>query len=156
MLTLYLLINIIMKFLRRCCDSKRECLTYVIILLWVGIGVLGTYFETNFNELAAYFISLTGFAGAYMYGETKRSSDDTSIFKSGKSSKREIIIYVTVGLWLLIGVFTIINHADLMGMSAYFAALTPFVGSYIIGETLKKETEDENEDYEDQITGEPI
>jgi len=41
-------------------------------------------------------------------------------------------------------------------MSAYFAALTPFVGSYIIGETLKKETEDENEDYEDQITGEPI
>ena len=54
-----------------------------------------------------------------MYGETKRSSDDTSIFKSGKSSKREIIIYVTVGLWLLIGVFTIVNNADLMGMSAY-------------------------------------
>ena len=84
-----------MNFLKRCCESKRECLTYVIILLWVGIGVLGTYFDTNFNELAAYFISLTGFAGAYMYGETKRSSDDTSIFKEGKSSKREIIIYVT-------------------------------------------------------------
>ena len=26
-----------------------------------------------------------------------------------------------------------------MGMSAYFAALTPFVGSYIIGETYKQE-----------------
>ena len=63
MLTLYLLINIIMKFLRRCCDSKRECLTYVIILLWVGIGVLGTYFDTNFTELAAYFISLTDING---------------------------------------------------------------------------------------------
>jgi len=91
-----------------------------------------------------------------MYGESVRQSSDVSIFKAGKSSKREIIIYITVGLWLVIGIFTIINQSDLMGMSAYFAALTPFVGSYIIGETLKKETEDENEDYEDQITGEPI
>jgi hypothetical protein len=32
-----------------------------------------------------------------------------------------------------------------MGMSAYFAALTPFVGSYIIGETIKKEPEAEEE-----------
>ncbi len=137
-----------MNFLRRCCDSKRECLTYVIILIWVGIGILGTYFETDFTELAAYFISLTGFAGAYMYGESVRQSDDTSIFSPGKSSKREIVIYVTVGLWLLIGVFTIINKADLMGMSAYFAALTPFVGSYIIGETHKKESLDEIEENE--------
>ncbi len=148
-----------MNFFRRCCESKRECLTYVIILIWVGIGILGTYYETNFTELAAYFISLTGFAGAYMYGESMRQSNDASIFRPGKSSKREIIIYITVGLWLLIGIFTIINKADLMGMSAYFAALTPFVGSYIIGETLKKEDEDNEEieeDYEDQITGEPI
>jgi len=137
-----------MNFLRRCCDSKRECLTYVIILIWVGIGILGTYFETDFTELAAYFISLTGFAGAYMYGESVRQSDDTSIFSPGKSSKREIVIYVTVGLWLLIGVFTIINKADLMGMSAYFAALTPFVGSYIIGETHKNESLDEIEENE--------
>ena len=45
-----------MNFFRRCCESKRECLTYVIILIWVGIGILGTYYDTNFNELAAYFI----------------------------------------------------------------------------------------------------
>lgn len=128
-----------MSILQRCCSSKRECLTYVIILLWVGAGILGTYYDTNFNELAAYFISLTGFAGAYMYGETKRKSNDTSIFMPGKSSKREIIIYVTVLLWLIVGVFTIINQSDLIGVSAYFAALTPFVGSYIIGETLKAE-----------------
>ena len=98
-----------MNFFRRCCESKRECLTYVIILIWVGIGILGTYYETNFTELAAYFISLTGFAGAYMYGESMRQSNDASIFRPGKSSKREIIIYITVGLWLLIGIFTIIN-----------------------------------------------
>jgi len=114
----------------------------------VGIGILGTYFETNFTELATYFISLTGFAGAYMYGESVRQSDDTSIFSPGKSSKREIVIYVTVGLWLLIGIFTIINQSDLMGMSAYFAALTPFVGSYIIGETHKKESLDKIEENE--------
>ena len=145
-----------MKFLRRCCDTKRECLTYVIILMWVGLGVLGTIYTTDFTQLAAYFVSLTGFVGAYMYGETVRQSDDTSIFKAGKSSKREIVIYVTVLLWLSIGVYTIIKEGDLVGMSAYFAALTPFVGSYIIGETISKEIQDENEDYEDQITGEPI
>ncbi len=128
-----------MGILKRCCNSKRECLTYVIILLWVGVGILGTYFNASYTELAAYFISLTGFAGAYMYGETARISKDTSIFLAGKSSKRELVIYVTIFLWLVIGIFTIVNQADLVGMSAYFAALTPFVGSYIIGETHKGE-----------------
>ena len=52
-----------MNFLKRCCESKRECLTYIIVTLWIGIGILGTYYETNFAQLAAYFISLTGFAG---------------------------------------------------------------------------------------------
>tara|TARA_R110000824_G_scaffold147667_1_gene317214 strand:+ start:1144 stop:1554 length:411 start_codon:yes stop_codon:yes gene_type:complete len=135
-----------MNFLKRCCESKRECLTYIIVLLWVSIGILATYFETDFTELAAYFISLTGFAGAYMYGESVRKSQDSSIFKGGKSSKRELMIYLTVFLWLIIGVFTVINQADLMGMSAYFAALTPFVGSYIIGETVKKESEEETDE----------
>ena len=129
-----------MGFIKRCCTSKRECLTYLIILLWVAVGILGTYFETNFTSLAAYFVSLTGFAGAYMYGETKRKSKATSLFLKGKSSRREMVIYITVLLWLVVGVFTIINQADLIGMSAYFASLTPFVGSYIIGETIKEET----------------
>jgi hypothetical protein len=131
-----------MSFIQRCCSSKRECLTYIIVLLWCGVGILGSYYEASFTELATYFISLTGFAGAYMYAETKRKSKDTSIFMPGKSSKRELMIYFTVLLWLIVGVFTIINKADLMGMSAYFAALTPFVGSYIIGETVKGEDED--------------
>ena len=97
-----------MNFLKRCCESKRECLTYIIVTLWISIGILGTYYETNFAELAAYFISLTGFAGAYMYGESVRKSGDSSIFKGGKSSKRELMIYLTVFLWLIIGIFTII------------------------------------------------
>ena len=37
-----------------------------------------------------------------------------------------------------------------MGAAAYFAALTPFVGSYMIGETFKKEG-DSKSSYEQQI-----
>ena len=73
-----------------------------------------------------------------------RMLKETSLFLKGKSSRREIVIYVTVLLWLVVGCFTIINNADLIGMSAYFASLTPFVGSYIIGETVK-----EDKDYSD-------
>lgn len=135
------------KFLRRCCESKRECITYLVVFLWVVLGVLATYFDTNFTDLAAYFISLTGFVAAYIFGESVRHSKKTSIFLSGKSSKRESMMYITIILWLIAGVWGIINRADLLGISAYFAALTPFVGSYIIGETYKQE-DDHHHDVE--------
>jgi membrane associated rhomboid family serine protease len=73
-----------------------------------------------------------------------RPSDDSSIFKKGKNSKRESLMYITIALWSIIGVWVIVKHADLMGAAAYFAALTPFVGSYIIGETFKKEGDSES------------
>lgn len=135
------------KFLRRCCESKRECITYLVVFLWVVLGVLATYFDTNFTDLAAYFISLTGFVAAYIFGESVRQSNKTSIFLSGKSSKREAMMYITIVLWLIAGVWGIINMVDLLGISAYFAALTPFVGSYIIGETYKQE-DDHHHDVE--------
>lgn len=127
------------KFLRRCCESKRECITYLVVFLWVAVGVLATYFDTNFTDLAAYFVSLTGFVAAYIFGETIRKSKKSSIFLSGTTSRREAMMYITIALWLIVGVWVIVKNADLMGMSAYFAALTPFVGSYIIGETYKQE-----------------
>lgn len=127
------------KFLRRCCDSKRECVTYLVVFLWVAVGILATYFDTSFTDLAAYFVSLTGFIAAYVFGESVRKSKKSSIFLSGSTSRREAMMYITVGLWLIVGVWVIVKNADLMGMSAYFAALTPFVGSYIIGETYKQE-----------------
>jgi len=68
-----------------------------------------------------------------------RPSNDSSIFRKGKNSKRENLMYITIALWTIIGVWVIVKNADLMGAAAYFAALTPFVGSYIIGETFKKE-----------------
>lgn len=127
------------SFLRRCCDSKRECVTYLVVFLWVSVGVLATYFDTDFTQLAGYFISLTGFVASYIFGESMRPSKDTSIFLKGKNSKREVLMYITIALWAIVGIWVIVKNSDLMGASAYFAALTPFVGSYIIGETFKKE-----------------
>jgi membrane associated rhomboid family serine protease len=127
------------SFLSRCCESKRECITYLVVFLWVAIGVTATYFDTNFTQLAGYFISLTGFVASYILGESMRPSSSTSIFRKGKNSKREKLMYITIVLWTIIGVCVIVKNADLMGAAAYFAALTPFVGSYIIGETFKKD-----------------
>lgn len=127
------------SLLRRCCESKRECITYLVVFLWLCIGVLATYFETDFTQLAGYFISLTGFIASYIFGESVRPSEDSSIFLKGKNSRREVLMYITISLWAIVGIWVIVKNADLVGASAYFAALTPFVGSYIIGETFKKE-----------------
>lgn len=139
------------RFLRRCCESKRECVTYLVVFLWLAVGVVATYFKTDFTALAAYFVSLTGFVASYIFGESIRKSKNPSIFLPGPNSRREVMMYITIGLWLVIGLWVIIKNADLIGVSAYFAALTPFVGSYIIGETFKKEVEDVEEEIEQQI-----
>jgi len=133
-------------FLRRCCESKRECVTYLLVFLWLAVGVTATYFETDFTALAAYFVSLTGFVASYIFGESFRKSNNTSIFLPGPNSRREVMIYVTIALWLVIGIWVIVKKADLIGVSAYFAALAPFVGSYILGETFKKEISDIEDD----------
>jgi len=138
------------SFLNRCGESKRECITYLVVFLWVAVGVTATYFDTDFTQLAGYFISLTGFVASYIFGESTRPSTDSSVFKKGKNSKRESLMYITIALWAIIGVWVIIKNADLMGTAAYFAALTPFVGSYIIGETFKKEG-NSRDSYEQQI-----
>ena len=101
--------------------------------------MLAIYFDSNLTDLAAYFLSLTGFVAAYIFGESVRKSKKTSIFLPGKTSKREAMSYIMIALWLIIGITVIIRQGDLAGVSAYFASLTPFVGSYIIGETYKQE-----------------
>lgn len=127
-----------LKFFKKCCTSKRECMTYIIILFWIAMGIFASYYDADFKDLAAYFISLTGFIAAYIFGETKRKSTDTSLFKKGPNSKREILTYIVILIWAIVGGWVIYNSGDLGGASAYFAALTPFVGSYIIGETFRK------------------
>lgn len=115
--------------------SKRETLIYVVVGLWITMGVLATYFETPLTDLAVYFTSLTGFVGVYIWGESKKRSKN-SIFK-GQMSKRQLMMYVSLALWATLGVFGIIKSISLIEASTYFAALTPFVGAYILGSTFR-------------------
>lgn len=127
------------EFFKNRINSKREVITYVIIALWLALGIVSTYHTANFTDLATYFISLTGFVTVYIFGESVRLSAKSSIFLPGKTSKREAIIYITVIIWFVIGLIAIITKSNLADISTYFASLTPFVGSYVIGETFKAE-----------------
>ena len=127
------------QLLRRCCESKRECITYIVILLWIVLGIHSTINEVDLIDVAAYFVSLTGFVGSYIYGESMRSSTESSIFLKGRNSKREALTYFIILLWAIIGFSVIYYKKDILGASAYFAALTPFVGAFILGETHKEE-----------------
>ena len=122
--------------------GKRETLTYLVVILWIVMGALGALVDANFSALAVYFLSLTGFAGSYIFGESMRKSTGTSIFLKGKSSRREIMIYLCIFLWFVLGLFGLYKESDLTQMAAYFAALTPFVGGAILGETFRKEVMD--------------
>ena len=117
--------------------SKSERLIYIIIFLWVVFGVLGIYFQSNLAQLAGYYASLTLFTATYLWGEFKRGSKSSHFFKKGGSSSREIVIHVTIWLWAIFGILGIIFAADINQLTVYFAALTPFVSSYLIYKTSK-------------------
>ena len=53
-----------------------------------------------------------------------------------KSKRFAMIVYVMVA-WVLFGVMGIIYGADMGGLAAYFAALSPFIIGYIYGETKR-------------------
>jgi|TARA_R110000744_G_scaffold213660_2_gene332527 uncharacterized membrane protein len=55
--------------------SKREKVLYLIVLLWLLVGLAAIYKGSNLSELAAYFAALSPFVIGYIYGETKRPSD---------------------------------------------------------------------------------
>jgi hypothetical protein len=118
-------------------EHKRLVLAAIITVLWVIMGILGVLFQVHFYDLSVYFISLTGFVGAYMISETKRPAISNSIFKKGRSSKREWTIYVVTALWLALGVVCIVMALDLLEAAAYFGALTPYISTYFIGSAYK-------------------
>jgi hypothetical protein len=109
------------------------------MLLWIAMGILAFFYETEFTNLSAYFLALTGFVMSFIFGESYRKSNSSSIFAAGHTSTRELVTYLTMLLWAAVGVLGIIKQYDLIGLSAYFATLTPFVGSYIIGQTVRNE-----------------
>lgn len=129
------------KFLKRCKIrenvSKGERLIYVIILLWIAFGIMGLLHQTNLTQLAGYYASLTLFISTYLWGEWRRTSQSTNLLEKGRNSSREVVIYLTVILWTIAGVFGILYLDDLNPLTVYFSALSPFIMSYIIYKTTK-------------------
>lgn len=117
--------------------GKREELVYIVVLLWIIMGVLGAYREANFTELAAYFGSLTAYVATYVWGESRRPSEKTGLMKPGPNSRREVMIYAIVALWAIVGAFAIWYKANLSDLAVYFVSLTGFVASWIAGEVYK-------------------
>jgi hypothetical protein len=127
-------------------NSKREAIIYLVLFFWIEMGLLSVFYERDLTNLSVYFLSLTGFVMTYIFGESVRKSNDTSVFLKGKTSKRELMMYIIIIIWFLLGNWIIYSGGDIIGASTYFGALTPFVGAYIIGETYKKEPDEENID----------
>ncbi len=114
--------------------GKREGLVYIIVWLWVVMGLLGAYKNASFSDLAVYFGSLTAYAATYIWAESKRPSDKTKIFSKGPNSRREVMIYVVVVIWAIAGGAAIWFSADIGQLALYFVSLTGFVASWIAGE----------------------
>jgi len=114
--------------------GKREGLVYIIVVLWIIMGLLGAYRDASFADLAIYFGSLTAYAATYIWAEAKRPSDKTTLFKKGPSSRRELMIYVVVILWAIAGAGAIWFKANIGELALYFVSLTGFVASWIAGE----------------------
>jgi len=114
--------------------GKREALIYIIVSLWVGMGLLGAFKEASFTDLSIYFGSLTAYAATYIWAESKRPSKKSAIYKPGPNSRKEVMIYVIVILWAIAGCGAIWFKANLGELALYFVSLTGFVASWIAGE----------------------
>jgi hypothetical protein len=146
---------------KNCKISKREIMVYLVIFLWIIFGFFIAFYvpkddegnlleKVSFASMAIYFVSLTGFVGAYMYSETvKPDKDATTIFMKGKSDKREIIVYVCILFWVLLGFWGIIKTVPLDEIGAYFGALTPFVAAYVLGQSARQSNETGLENIEE-------
>lgn len=137
--------------------GKREALVYIVVVLWVMAGVYGAMKGADFTQLAAYFGSLTAYVATYIWAETKRPSKKTGILKSGKRSRREVMIYIVVLLWTIAGAAGIYHMSNLASLATYFVALSGFIASWIAGEVykpqddVKKEITSEDNPFEDEI-----
>lgn len=118
-------------------QSKSERLIYIVILLWIVFGIMSILYESDIPQVAGYYASLTLFVSTYLWGEYKRTSGKTTIFKKGTSSSRETVIYITILLWTILGLFGIVSKMNINNLTVYFSALSPFVSSYIIYKTTK-------------------
>lgn len=118
-------------------EEKRVIIIYTTVLIWIIFGILASLFNIPYPSLSVYFLSLTGFVSAYIWGESVRKSETSTIFHKGATSSREKMMYAVVILWILLGLWGIYKSNDFVDLAAYFGSLTPFVGAYILGKTYK-------------------
>lgn len=135
--------------------GKREGLVYIVVVLWVIAGVYGAMKGVNFSQLAAYFGSLTAYVATYIWAETKRPSKKTGILKSGARSRREVMIYIVVGLWTIAGAAGIYHMSNLADLATYFVALSGFIASWIAGEVYKPQ-DDVKKELDSDISEEDL
>lgn len=119
-------------------DNRVKILIYLVLILWILYGVLALLYTISLFSLAAYFVSLTGFIGTYTFTFNRRPSTSTPIYKSGKTSSRELMVYIVILLWCIAGYVAMYTGYELDAVAAYFAALTPFVSTYLIGRTFNR------------------
>jgi len=121
--------------------GKREALIYIIVTLWISMGIVAAVKASSLTDLAVYFGSLTAYAATYIWAESKRPSTKTGIMAKGPRSRREVMIYVVVFIWAIAGIVSMYFSSSLKDLSIYFASLTGFVASWIAGEKIKPEDE---------------
>lgn len=121
--------------------GKREALIYIIVALWITMGIFAAAKASSLTDLAVYFGSLTAYAATYIWAESKRPSTKSGLMKPGPGSRRELMIYVVVFIWAIAGIVSMYFAASLKDLSIYFASLTGFVASWIAGEKIKPEDE---------------
>lgn len=126
--------------------GKREALIYLIVFLWISMGILAAIHSADFMDLSIYFGSLTAYAATYIWAESKRPSKKTGILQSGPASRREIMIYFIVFLWSVAGFFAIWYMSNLEALAMYFVSLTGFVASWIAGEVYTPQDKINNKD----------
>ena len=73
--------------LRKGPHSRRELMIYVIVALWAIGGIAAILTKSDLEGLSTYFISLTGFVGAWIAGERYKPEDHVII----KRNKEEFI-----------------------------------------------------------------
>ena len=56
-------------------NEKRIVIIYIVILLWIIFGILASIFGVDYASMSVYFLSLTGFVSAYIWGESIRKSE---------------------------------------------------------------------------------
>ena len=57
-------------------SSRREVMIYFVIALWAIVGGFAIYYNSNLTEVAAYFVSLSGFIATWIAGEVYKPQDD--------------------------------------------------------------------------------